>query len=347
MARLSHLRIAGAPFDAGLALGRFGAAAMHAYRLQSPAWAGVMCWRGSAPAAAMAALVQERFPRIWAELQGLAQGLELPFDEVFLWNCRGDLWALAPDGCTTVQLPGAAGWAIAHNEDGDPRFAGHCALAECAIDGSPPFAAFVYPGSLAGHTFAVTAAGLAMTVNNLRLREADVGVPRMVLTRALLDAPGLPAAVELLQRQPRAGGFHLTLAHRDSAELLSVEFGSRACSVRAVKAPSVHANHALHPTLCERPQLVTGSSGQRQRRGEALLAQAAAAGTSIDPLAILGDAGHPRFPIHRSARDDEDAENTLATALIAVQSAQIVWQVHEHPLQPPVFRMAGAAKLQG
>jgi hypothetical protein len=37
---------------------------------------------------------------------GLADGLDLPFHDVFAWNCRGDLIAGAAEGCTTVQLPG-------------------------------------------------------------------------------------------------------------------------------------------------------------------------------------------------------------------------------------------------
>ena len=106
MPRLSYLTISGSPHEAGQALGRFGADAVHRHLLASRDWASVMQWRGSAQARAMASLVRERFPCVWAELEGLAAGLGLPFDDVFLWNCRGDLWAMAPDGCTTVQLPG-------------------------------------------------------------------------------------------------------------------------------------------------------------------------------------------------------------------------------------------------
>ncbi|MGH8788486.1 MAG: C45 family autoproteolytic acyltransferase/hydrolase [Cupriavidus necator] len=338
MSVLSYLKIGGTPFEAGQALGRFGASSVHEHLLQTKSWASVMRWRHSAPAAAMAALVQERFPQVWAELQGLAAGLGVPFEDVFLWNCRGDLWALAPDGCTTVQIPGEVR-RMTHNEDGDSGFAGRCAIAECAIDGSPRFAAFVYPGSLPGHTFAVTDRALAMTVNNLRELNVDAGVPRMVLTRAMLDAPSLDAAVAVLREQPRAGGFHLTLAHRASAELLSVEFSSRLCSVRAVEMPALHANHAIHPSMRDLPQLITGSSGHRQVRGDTLLAQARAEGRPVDPLAILGDTAHPQFPIYRDDPADSDDENTLATADIVIHGTHIDWQVFEHPRGPARFRM--------
>ncbi|HEY1393265.1 MAG TPA: C45 family peptidase, partial [Methylibium sp.] len=332
---------------AGLALGRFGARAVHEHLVRTSAWATVQAWRGSAPARAMASLVRERFPRVWAELEGLAEGLELPFGEVFLWNCRGDLWAMAPDGCTTVQLPGAAQQRIVHNEDGDPGFADHCALACCRIAGSPGFVSFVYPGSIAGHTFAVTDAGLAMTVNNLRALHVGPGVPRMVLTRALLDASSLDAAVALLRAHPRAGGFHLTLGHRDSPQLLSVEFRSEDCSVLTVEAAALHANHAIHPGMRDLPQLITGSSGHRQRRGAALIAEASSLQAPIDPLAILADDTEPNFPILRLDPNDSDLENTLACADIVIHRTHVDWRVHENSRAPALFQLRNGQVQEG
>jgi hypothetical protein len=63
------------------------------------------------------------YPQIWQELEGLAQGLEATVDQVFAWNCRGDLVRSTSDGCTTVAGINAAGERIiAHNEDGFPSY---------------------------------------------------------------------------------------------------------------------------------------------------------------------------------------------------------------------------------
>ncbi|WP_432726250.1 C45 family autoproteolytic acyltransferase/hydolase [Variovorax sp. W6] len=338
MPTLNYLEAGGSPFETGRTLGRFGAAAMQDYARQSPAWASVMHHRGTPAAAAMSALVRSRFPRIWDELQGLATGLELPLEDVFLWNCRGDLWAMAPDGCTTVQESTGTLRRITHNEDGDPAFAGHCAIAECTVEGSVPFTSFVYPGSLPGHTFAVTDGGLAMTVNNLRCLNVRPGVPRMVLTRALLEAASPQDVRELLASNERAGGFHLTVAHRTSPGLLSVEFSSGACSIVEIDGRRLHANHALHSSLRDLSQIVTGSSRHRQERGDALLAED---GATIDPLRLLADGSDASFPILRAAPDDSDAENTMATADIRIVAgaSHIEWEVYEHPARPPRFHM--------
>ena len=339
MPSLNFLRVEGSPFEAGAALGRFGAAAVHQRLLATPAWAHLMQWRGSARLAAMADLVRQRFPRVRQELEGLAHGLALPFEDVLVWNCRGDLWAMSPDGCTTVQLPDPLAPRISHNEDGDPIFAGHCAIAQCDVQGSPGFSSFVYPGSLPGHTIAVTDAGLAVTVNNLRLQHVEAGVPRMVLGRALLDVSSLEQAVALLEESPKAGGFHLTLAQRGRPEILSVEFVAGACSVQRIEVPSLHSNHAIHPGMRDLPQIITGSSGHRQRRGDALLADARRAHREVQPLAVLGDRADAKFPIHRDDPADGDEENTLATADIRIGQSRIDWQVYEHPLGPVRFQM--------
>ncbi len=342
---LSLIELSGSPFEMGRALGRFGAQAAHSHLLASSSWHSVMAWRGSDAAGAMQTLVERHFPLVHQELLGLAAGLELPAQDVFLWNCRGDVWAMAPDGCTTVQLPLAAGPRIAHNEDGDPGFAGYCGLGQFAPDDGPHFASFVYPASIPGHTFAVNEHGLAMTVNNLRTRQAAAGVPRMVLTRALLNQSGLPQAVELLRGMPRAGGFHLSLAQRGHRELLSVEFTAKGVSAQAIQAPALHANHAVHESIRGFPQVVTDSSLHRQRRGDDLLRARTAGGADpadIDPFSILADQGDKPYPIYRDAPDDSDAENTMATADIHVGARRVAWDVYERPIQSARYRLIDA-----
>ncbi|RUW77360.1 C45 family peptidase, partial [Mesorhizobium sp. M1E.F.Ca.ET.063.01.1.1] len=306
--RLSFIDIAGSPYDVGAALGQFGRAALHEHFRTSAAWRELTARRADPRIGTMAMIVRERFPRYWAELQGLAAGLELAFDDVFLWNCRGDIWAMAPDGCTTVQLPGSP-HVIGHNEDGDPEFAGHCALAHVTSEGGNSFTAFVYPGSLPGHTFAATSAGLVQTVNNIRPLAGGAGTPRMVLARAILDAPSLDAVLALLRSAPRAGAFHLTLAQAGDERLLSVEFTAQTLSADQVEAARVHSNHLIHADTGRMSQIVTGSSGVRQRRGELLLGHTLQSDPQDRARGILWDAADPELPIYRTDPADSDVEN--------------------------------------
>lgn len=334
--RLGFIEIAGTPRDIGVQLGRFGRDIAHAHLVKGHAWASVMAFRDDPRIVAMRRLVEARFPAYWGELQGLAAGLDLPFDDVFLWNCRGDVWAFAPDGCTTVQVPGEEP-ILAHNEDGDPGFRGHCALAHVRPENGIAFTSFVYPASIPGHTFAATEAGLVQTVNNIRSRDVGIGLPRMVLGRALFDCSTLDQATHLLKTAERAGAFHMTLAQRGDRRLLSVEFTHAACSVTAVERPGCHANHLVHERMQGERQVITDSSGSRQQRGDALMG-----GASPNPVDVLWDKLIAPLPIYREQPDDPDHENTLATAVFRIRADEVDWQVYDRAQAEPRYTMKDA-----
>ena len=263
---------------------------------------------------------KSRFPGFYEELRGLADGLQLPFGDVFAWNCRGDILASVPDGCTTVQTPGEE-IQISHNEDGLPFFRGHCFILDAKPQKSNAFRAFCYPGSLAGHTFGWNDAGLAQAVNNLRLHNVEATIPRMVLGRAVLAASTLQDAVNALSDDPVCGGFHMTLAQSENQQLLSVEYGGGAASVIQITSRSGHTNHALH--MASDGQIVTQSSGDRQTTVERMVMQ-----TGMTDLDILRDTSGPGLPIRRDAPDDPDQENTLATCLLTVSKTGVEWRIY-------------------
>lgn len=323
--RLGYIEVGGTPYDVGAQLGRHARGIVESYLVRTHAWASVMAFRRDPQIDAARSLVETRFPRYWQELQGLAAGLQLPFDDVFAWNSRGDVWAMAPDGCTTVLLPGTNP-VLAHNEDGHAGLRPGCALAQVRPAGGKAFTAFVYPASLPGHTFAVTEAGLVQTVNNIRSQGAGDGLPRMVVTRAVLDCESLDDAAALIANLPRAGAFHLSLAQAGDARLLSVEFTHSGCSTRAVSRPQCHANHLVHSRSCAEQQIVTDSSRARQERGEAIIERT---GGRLDPLTVLWDGQRPDLPVYREQPDDPDNENTLATAVFEIAADRVSWRVYD------------------
>ncbi|PKQ12385.1 MAG: hypothetical protein CVT70_08485 [Alphaproteobacteria bacterium HGW-Alphaproteobacteria-1] len=318
---LGRITARGTPREVGRALGEAGRAAVHQVLLGAPYWQAVTAPAHRAAVARMGEGLRARFPAIHEEMEGLAEGLALPFEHVLAWNCRGDLVSNAPDGCTTVLLPGAEP-VIAHNEDGLPGLAGHVFLADVTPEGAPGFTSFCYPGSIPGHTFAVTGAGLVQAVNNIRLRGVVAGVPRMALGRAALGCQSLDEAVAHFKANNDSGGFHMAFAQAGDTRLLSVEYGGGAVSVVEVDEPQVHANHALHLRLGPEGQSITRSSAHRQARGTALLAEEVR-----DPLAILRDTDGPGLPIFRTAPDDPDDENTMATAVFRIHGAGVDWEV--------------------
>ncbi|QCO54593.1 6-aminopenicillanic acid acyl-transferase [Pseudorhodobacter turbinis] len=317
---IGWLVASGSPFEIGHAMGQQGRAAVHEHLIHADIWSKITGPHHAVTVTRLMQNTKSRFPEFYEELRGLAQGLGLPFQDVFAWNCRGDILASTPDGCTTIQSPGDI-IRVSHNEDGLPFFRGHCFILDAKPQDSLGFRAFCYPGSLAGHTFGWNDAGLVQAVNNLRLQNTAPMVPRMVLGRAVLASATLQGAVNALTDDPKCGGFHMTLAQAGNPQLLSVEYGDGKASVVGVEARSGHANHALH--LAAEGQIITQSSADRQSTAERLVTQA-----DVSDLDILRDVSGPGLPIRRDAPNDPDHENTLATCQFTVSKTGIEWGIY-------------------
>ena len=328
MQEWSLFRVTGQPDDIGYRLGELARPMMVAYMQQSAAWKQVSRWRGHPFVEALWRAAEAYFPALVAELDGMAAGLGWPVEDVFLWNCRGELIHNAPDGCTTLAAVSGNARFIAHNEDGDPYLRERCFLVDVQPAGKPGFVSFYYPGSLPGHTFAASRAGLVQAINNLRIRVPAVGVPRMILARAVLDTNSLDEAVALLRDMPRASGFHHTLGCVGDSRLVSVEATVQRCSVVADTLRFGHANHLVHDGCDSEGQIITDSSRDRQVRVNALLPALGAPVTDDALLRVLSDQAPSGLPIYRDDPHDPDDENALATALFRIEADGVAMQVY-------------------
>ncbi len=322
----------GDAFAIGQAIGRCGGQSVRDAAFHTPQFQALKRWLGSDRLAALKAAAARAFPRYMREIEGIADGAGLPIDEIFLWNCRGDLRDLDPalddTGCTTVLLPGEAA-VIGHNEDGAAELAGLCFLCDVEPDDGLGFTAFCYPGMLPGHAFGVNRLGLVQTINNVRPHDLTVGVPRHVICRAVLDCRNLDEAVAILQRTDRASGFHHALAQAGDSRLLSVEAPASACTVIEAQGPLAHANHLVADDFRDLDQESQPSSLARQKRADALIAAGAVA--AGDPFAVLFDRENAALPILRHGLEPGDEGYTLATAVFSIASDAVEWSLSHGP----------------
>lgn len=322
----------GDDFAVGQAIGRRGGQATRDAAFHTAQFQALKPWLGSDRLAALKAATARAFPRHLRELEGIAHGAGLPLDEIFLWNCRGDLRDLDPglddSGCTTVLLPGDPA-VIGHNEDGGADLAGLCFLCDVEPQAGPGFTAFCYPGMLPGHAFGVNRLGLVQTINNIRPHDLAVGVPRHVISRAVLDCRDLDEAVAILQRNDRAAGFHHALGQAGDPRLLSVEAPASGCTVIEVQGPLAHANHLMADDHGELEQDCQPSSRARQARADALIAAGVMA--AGDPFAILFDRENAALPILRNGNEDGDDGYTLASAVFKITAEAVDWKVCHGP----------------
>lgn len=335
---MKTITISGSPFETGQQLGESGRQAWHEKVTQTALWQTVTALKNAEQTRLMRAAVQTQFPQIWQELEGMAAGLDAPVEEVFAWNCRGDLVRSTSDGCTTVAGPAQNGsWIIAHNEDGFPQLREECVIVHVRQAQGPAFTSFAYPGSICGHTFAVNEKGVVNTVNNIRAVHRPAGLPRQILARAALNASSLDEAITLLTTSPRAGAFHHTLGQLGDSRLFSVEATGSGCSVMQISSPFAHANHLIHPRLTETEQVITASSASRQQRLGDWLNRSSPLDAAA-AKAILSDQHDAELPIYRLSPTDPDEENTLATVIFTLDYHQVAWQVFGRDRQQAVLQ---------
>jgi hypothetical protein len=329
---LKWIKIEDTAYKVGIKLGETGKEAVWEHLLKSTLWKKVTSYSNKKVIATLHKNTKEKFPLIYEEIKGLSKGLELPFEDVFLWNCRGDILANTNDGCTTLQLPSETN-CIAHNEDGFPFFLKKCFISEISIANNPQFISFCYPGSIPGHTFGVNKKGVVKTVNNIRLKNVEPKIPRMVLTRAILNSNSLESAIDLIKKNSKSGGFNLSLASCKDKRLFDVEFGNGVVSVNEIKEISLHSNHSIYSPLNHKSQIITDSSKDRQQRFFSIKKTH----KKITPMDILRDKNGEGLPIFRTDINDPDNENTIASAIFKVSKNKIEYTFYESDSPTPSY----------
>ena len=331
---LPQISVAGDSYEIGVGLGRQPGRGLGELLELVPRFRTLRAWIGSDRLAGLEAAGRAVFPKYIQTIEGIAEGASMPFEDVFLWNCRGGLpvaeTGAGTEGCTTISVPGSAGQpaVIAHNEDGEREFDGHCFLVTIAPSDGAKFTSFCYPGLLPGHAFAVNEHGLVQTINHIRSHEMKAGIPRHLITRAVMDRHSLDDALAVLSRDDRASAFHHNLMQAGDDRLLSVEAPAGGCDVKRVTQPHVHANHLLR--FPGHGQTVSPSSEDRQRRADALLSEQ----RPREPLGILGDQEPDAWPICRKSKRGPDTGYTLATDVFETEDGRIAWRVHPSPEAP-------------
>jgi hypothetical protein len=334
--------------EIGVAMGRRIAGALHAFFENYDALQEELLPFYSTPAGrdyyeAFLRLHRTRFPDYMAELEGMAQGAERPFEEIFLVNLRGEFKGLLQlesqaggttgrghAGCTDclVFTPDVA--LIGHNEDGSPAALDNMFAVRVNAGNNSVFTALCYPGFLPGNAFGVNQTGVLHTVNHVSPRQVRVGLGRHFIARSLLDAPTLDDAVKRATVPGQAAGFNYNIGSLSERRMVSIEVSPDGHHVHKVRGHYLHTNHYLN--LMDVDQEITLSSRARLARGRALCRAAPPTGTA-DVLALLGDRTDRDTPIYCEARPPE-RNVTLCSALFDLDSREL--RIYSgHPVTEP------------
>ncbi|ESY62646.1 hypothetical protein X743_34290 [Mesorhizobium sp. LNHC252B00] len=329
------MRAKGDAFSIGFALGQASASGFRERVLVTERYRALDArWRGSDYLKTLELAARAAYPRFVREMEGMAEGAGQDFEAIFLWNCRADLQlpddvssatkAVAALGCTSILIPaeGDGPAIIAHNEDHPVGFLGACLWVDVEPDEGPAWSGCMTAGTLALDTFGLNEAGLVQTGNDITAHDLQPGVPRPIITRAILSARGLDEAIEILKRKDRASGCHHNLGEAKTRRLVSVEAPASGCAVREAASPRAHANHMVFREFEGLEQTISPDSCIRQETADRMIAEGALAG---GPEAVLFDETAPIY------KYGSDYSETLATSVFALFPDCVEWRVHVSP----------------
>jgi hypothetical protein len=271
-------------------------------------------------------LHQSHYPHYVAELQGMAEGAERPFEELFLVNLRGEyagLMALAEftDGveCSDCLVLNPDVAFIGHNEDGTSAALSQMFVVHVEPDRSPDFTALCYPGFLPGNAFGFNEPGVMHTIDAVSPNQVRVGLGRHFIARSLFDADSLEAAVMRATIPGRAAGFTYNIGSLPERRIVCLEVAPDQHHKHEVQGFYVHTNHYLQ--LDDVEQTIGPSSRARYQRASALCER----NLPTEPtqvLAVLGDEIDSEYPIFRTATASNGGA-TLCTALFDLDQREL------------------------
>ncbi|KAK5642894.1 hypothetical protein RI129_009061 [Pyrocoelia pectoralis] len=161
--------------------------------------------------------VKDNFPQYVRELEGTADGAQVPFYKLFLLHLDRITTVAAeienkilPVGCSTICLNQDEQEILGHTEDAISENLNLYYFVSAHIIADKPqgkwgiteekFTSLCYPGHLPGYTMSYNHHGLIVSINTLSATFVRAGkTPRHFLTRALLSAENFSQAVQILK----------------------------------------------------------------------------------------------------------------------------------------------------
>jgi len=235
--------------------------------------------------------IQEHFPKYYDEILGISEGANVQLEDLLVLNAMEGVTmdALHLTKCTSLAINEECTAnhhvLVGHNEDWLPDDEADVYVLNIAADDEPPFLALTYGGLLPNIGF--NAHGIAQCCDSVYAKDSRLGIPRIIVSRAVLAAKTPGQAIRCMLAPQRAAGYNHLLAH-ESGELFNIEVSARRFAVlNSENGRVVHTNHYLDAQMKaiedEPDELI--ETRVRYARVDRLLGKSC--GHSIDSLKLL------------------------------------------------------------
>ena len=233
-----------------------------------------------------------------AEMEGIAAGAELDFEDILTINCRSEvLYApLAPQECTAFSLlpPATAEGKVLAAQNWDYVRSQREAVVVLRIsdpNGKPDILLFTEAGMIGGK--GMNSAGLSLTLNALSTKQYARGLPLHVRMRRILEQTTMEAGYKAAVTGAHPSPANLIITHRDGLSLdLEIDCGG-VDLLQPQKGVIVHTNHFIGPKFFNRPHAASANTYTRLQRIDALLSGCTGLTVEDAKVALCDHAGYP------------------------------------------------------
>jgi isopenicillin-N N-acyltransferase-like protein len=278
---------------------------------------------------------QQRFPQYVEEMQGIAEGAKVSFDDLLVLNVMEALTtdALHLEHCTSMAVNDqrtANGHVLAaHNEDWLSIDEQDVFVIHARPKNEPPYLAMTYGGLIANVGF--NAYGIAQLIDSVYPNDCRIGIPRLIVSRAVLAAKSPGEAIQRVIVPQRAAGYNYLIVH-ESGEIYNVEVSALLFSVLySENGCAVHTNHYLSRKMQEIEDAPEGLANSRVRYFRALRLLNQLERHTIQSLQNI-QSDHVNYPRSICQHDDGqqsqlDAEKTINAMVIDLTTREmhIAW----------------------
>lgn len=192
---------------------------------------------------------EEHYPQYVEEMKGIADGAGVSFDDVSMVHAMEAVTsdALHLTKCTSMAVnqerTTSSKVLVAHNEDWLPEDESDVYMIHARPDDEPPFLAMTYGALLPN--IGLNAYGIAQCCDTVYPTDSRIGIPRIIVSRAVLAARTPADAIRHTLVRHRATGYNHLIAH-ESGELYNVEVSARRFALLSTtEGYLAHTNHYL------------------------------------------------------------------------------------------------------
>lgn len=198
--------------------------------------------------------IKKGFPFYIDEIEGLSSGSETDLDTIWALNLQCELeYINEKDGCSSIYYKNNKENYFLHNEDGHRANYGKMFLVYVKPPSKVDFLSLVYPGLLPGNAPGINKLGIFQTTNYIGSEKVFEGVPRYVLSRAILEAKNLKEAKEISIYTPKAYPCHHNIGSLEKEEYFSIEATPMGFDIYKPEGLYFHTNHLILEKTKEYP----------------------------------------------------------------------------------------------